>query len=99
MGRLTEILHAPEPPMSMSMELLIVVLAVAVGIMLLIALVLAAVVIVPILLMAALDCMSMTCQQSASTNCHASWPMNRRVSPRESDFDIREILLSRSSSG
>ena len=56
--------------MSMSMELLMVAVAVAAGIMLLMAPVLAVMVIAPILLTAALDCISITCQESASVKCH-----------------------------
>ena len=67
--------------MSMSIKLLMIAVVIAADIMLLMVPVLAAMVIAPILLMAALDCISITCQKPASANCHKNRLMNRRVSP------------------
>ena len=70
--------------MSMSMELLVVEVAVAAGIMLLMAPVLAAIVMVPILLTAAPDCMSITCQRSCE----------RQMPPKSTYEPLRESVMS-----
>ena len=70
---ITEILHAPGPPMSMSMLMELFVVAVAEGIVLLMLVIAEAMVIVPIVLMAAaLDCISIALRKNLRSR--SNWP-------------------------